>query len=805
MSAVIALARADLRSRWRGWLSVTLLLAVAGGVVLATLGAARRTDTAYARYLQATRGADVEVAVSGPGGQQNAGGVSSFYAALARAPQVAVVAPTIGISAVVPSHGNAPVLLDAGTDTRFRNAVEDPKITAGRKADPAQAGEVMADRAVAASLHLHVGSVLHLRVVALDGSSSVPTTVRVVGLVVTRDNVVPVTATAAEGALLVTPALLHRLTPRFYTFDAAYVRLRPGASIAGFRRSAQRLVSQHPETGGNLFVVDLLEQAAKVERAIRPQAVALSVFALLVALTSVLIISQLLAREVVLASNDNRTLRALGMNRRQLTAVGLTEAVPTIVVGAVLAVVVAVLLSPLTPIGPARVAEPHPGIAVHGAILGIGAVAIVAVFVLLLIPGAWRVAKESSASEQAPARGIRRHPRVLEGVTRSGAPVSAVMGARFALQSGRGRAAIPVRSTLIGITVAVAAVAAAFTFGTNLVRLVNTPQLYGQTWQLTDDVEFGHIAQRDVGRFLNEHANVTTWSFGNHTEVSIGGRRVPGIALTRGKGRVLFPELLEGRPPRQANEIALGTKTLASVHRRVGQTVTVEEEGEKAPRTMRVVGRAVFPYFGQGEVTPTGLGDGAATLDASPHPDGFNFFLVGMRHGATDREVAQLARDLKASDLCREECRVVTSQRPTDVSNYARITATPLVLAGVLALLATATLAHLLVTSIRRRRRDIAVLKTLGFTRRQVSAVVAWQASIVVAVALVIGLPIGIAAGRWAWLAFGDRLGVTAAPQVQVLPIALAILGAFLLANVIAAGPGWIAARLQPAAALGAE
>lgn len=42
---------------------------------------------------------------------------------------------------------------------------------------------------------------------------------------------------------------------------------------------------------------------------------------------------------------------------------------------------------------------------------------------------------------------------------------------------------------------------------------------------------------------------------------------------------------------------------------------------------------------------------------------------------------------------------------------------------GVLALL---TIAHPLITSVRRRHRDLAVLRVIGFTRVQVCATVAW-------------------------------------------------------------------------------
>jgi ABC-type lipoprotein release transport system permease subunit len=144
-------------------------------------------------------------------------------------------------------------------------------------------------------------------------------------------------------------------------------------------------------------------------------------------------------------------------------------------------------------------------------------------------------------------------------------------------------------------------------------------------------------------------------------------------------------------------------------------------------------------------------------------------------------------------------------QRPVDIVNYSRIQGTPLALAALLGLLALATVAHLLVTSTRRRRRDLAVLKTLGFVRRQVSAAVAWQATVLVGLALLIGLPVGVAAGRWVWQLFAGQLGVPTDPRVPIVTVLLAIPVALAVANVLAAGPGWVAGRLKPAPVLRTE
>ncbi|MGH9093919.1 MAG: FtsX-like permease family protein [Acidimicrobiales bacterium] len=148
---------------------------------------------------------------------------------------------------------------------------------------------------------------------------------------------------------------------------------------------------------------------------------------------------------------------------------------------------------------------------------------------------------------------------------------------------------------------------------------------------------------------------------------------------------------------------------------------------------------------------------------------------------------------------------MTSQQRPRDIGNYARIQATPLALALTLALLGIATLANVLLTSIRRRRRDLAVLKTLGFVRRQVSATVAWQSTAFAVVALVVGLPVGVAAGSKVWEVFADSIGVSRDAAVPVLWILVAVPVTLVLANLIAAGPGWAAGRVRPATVLRSE
>jgi len=148
---------------------------------------------------------------------------------------------------------------------------------------------------------------------------------------------------------------------------------------------------------------------------------------------------------------------------------------------------------------------------------------------------------------------------------------------------------------------------------------------------------------------------------------------------------------------------------------------------------------------------------------------------------------------------------VVGDQRPNGVTNFARIDGIPEVLALLLAVLGVAVLGQMMVVSGRRRRRDLATLKTLGLVRRQVQATVAWQATILTGHALLAGLPLGVAVGRWAWALFSSGLGIPPGALIPVPFVLLMIPAAMLAANAVAYWPARAAARLSPARVLRAE
>jgi ABC-type lipoprotein release transport system permease subunit len=809
MFAVAVLVAHKLRAGWRSWAALAVLTAVAGGVVLTATAGALRTDSAYPRFLSQSSASDVLVSPA-------LTGLTGYYSALTRLRGAAITAPLVGIQAVPVSAGGT-VGSDATTfaalDSRYGHEVDRPKLLAGRLPGQNSPAEVALTQIAAGNLHLRVGSVLRL---AAFSSGTPPRfrllTEHVVGIFVGRGSVVPVTELDRGSMIMASLALYRELGPGYQAYDGAYVKLRPGEPLSVYSAAAEALARRFPATGGQVFVADESAQAATIERSIRPQAVALGLFALAVALCAWLIVGQVATRTLLAAARDNGTLAALGMTRRQLIAAGLAEVTAASAAGAAGACVIAVAASPLMPIGPARLAEPDPGVAVNVPVLAVGFTAITALLLVRVAVTAWRQAPAHPAA--SVGQESSRHPaKTAERLARAGAPLAAVTGIRFALDPGSGRAAVPVRSALLGLAVAVAAVAGAATFGANLLRLVDTPRLYGQDWDAAIELQFGGISPRQFDQLTAHVPGIASWTFGVHGTIGIGATVIPAIGLAPGRGPLMSSTVLDGRPPGSNGEIVLGSLVLRQLGLRVGQDVPVAAGG--SPHVERVVGSAVFPFFGQGSFTPTDLGEGAETTASllakqaganGNGPTGYNFVLIRFAPGPRARaDIAAFDRAMaRYCAAVQQGTCVVTDQRPNTVTNYANIDATPAVLAAILAVLGLAVLAQFTMASARRRRRDFAVLKVLGMVRSQLGAVTCWQVSTVTAVALLAGLPLGIAGGRWAWQLFASQAGlgtgaVTPPSLFLMIPVTA---GAAILVALPAARS---CARLRAAATLRSE
>jgi FtsX-like permease family len=358
------------------------------------------------------------------------------------------------------------------------------------------------------------------------------------------------------------------------------------------------------------------------------------------------------------------------------------------------------------------------------------------------------------------------------------------------------------------------ALVAAITFGASLDHLLATPRLYGWDWDAT--VNANNDDRGSMTTFLERLPGVpgvAAASEGVYGQLDVEGRAVAAVGLGREGAADVHPPLLEGRAAARADEIVLGTTTLDRLGREVGDDVRLAV-GDTTVGA-RIVGRAVFPKFAAYPgADRTGLGvGGVLTVDGIRRliPDAsLGFALVRFEPGTSRAEGVAALRDeastLGSADPSVEPPRVsVRPDRPDDLAGFERVNTTPLVLAGLLTLLAVGTTAHGLVTATRSRRRDLGLLKAIGFTRGQVSAAVGWQATTVALVALVVGLPLGIASGRWLWALLADRLGIPSEPVTPTLAVLLAVPATLLLLNLVAAVPGRSAGAVPAATVLRAE
>jgi putative ABC transport system permease protein len=265
-------------------------------------------------------------------------------------------------------------------------------------------------------------------------------------------------------------------------------------------------------------------------------------------------------------------------------------------------------------------------------------------------------------------------------------------------------------------------------------------------------------------------------------------------------------------------QILLGPETLAAVGSHVGGTVWVFNS--QATLRMRVTGTATMPAIGVGHGSHLSLGIGAvlpatalpAALENrnTPNPalQGPNTTLVRFRPGADRSAAAQrLARIASRLSAIRSTSgvQVLPVQHPAEIVNYRTMGTAPLVLAGLLAAGAVVALVLSLAASVRRRSRELALLKALGFVRGQLIAAVLWQALVTVAIGTAVGIPLGVAAGRFLWTRFAGELYVVPQPVIAPATVLAVTVIALAVATLTAVVPGWRAARTPIANVLRAE
>jgi len=780
--AVRMWARSELGRRWKALVTLGVIAGIAGGLALAAVAGARQTSTAYARWRKATLAPDAIVFGTQVG--QN----DTDYTPVLRLPEV-VAGGQFELAQVglVGIHiGSLPP-----GDTQLYRTVARPLIHQGRMPRPGRVDEVVVNRTAAKKLHLHVGQRVTINS-ALDRNAFYglapddtgprqPATIVGVG-----DSMMDYVFTPDEPAFD-PPGLYLVNNPQIQRAPNLVVRLKPGTDVAKFHERADAAL-QNPQ----IPVRDLAQEAKRFTHGTDLEQTGLWLFAAAVILAALVLIGQALARTVYAMAEPAPALRALGFTHQNLIGGLLLPATVAAVTAGVVTVVTAYGLSARFPVGLARQLDPSLGYHFDWQVLLPGAVVVVLMIMAGTALAGWRAAV---ASEQPPpstvgAPVLRRARNVL--------PLPVALGTGLALQAGNGKRAIPVRPAIAGAMAGILGIVGALGLVQGIDDALHTPSRSGQLWDVAITPDTPDRPQSYYEDTLRANKDVATASLIFLSPEDINGAGLPVYAVKPIKSVKPFV-VLSGKAPRAADEVALGPATVKALHRHVGDTVRIT--GDSGPRTFRVVGTTLLvqtPHasFDQGAwVSFEGMATLARDLD-----HGEATFAVTGRPGVKQ---AALKKEL-APKFDGDEVDVGNGP-PQDVLLLRNVRTLPEALAIFLALLGIAALGHALITTVRRRRHDLAVLRAIGLRPRQSAACIFWQAMTVAIIALAIGIPLGVVVGRVSWRWVANSTPLLYVPPLAALAIVIAIPAAIVLANMLAAYPARRAAGVRPAEVLRTE
>jgi putative ABC transport system permease protein len=767
MQGLRELARFEWRRAWRTMIVLGVLAGVGAGAALSAAQVARRSSTAYARLERATGTPDAIIL-----------GFSHYD------PQRIADLPMVESAWMVQTgigrlDGDAVAFLGMfGAPEPPPPGLFTPILVEGRHLDPRADDELIITDNLAEASGLRVGDEGTLsflkeeEVAQFDSGFGEPDGpkihMRVVGIV---------RAAMGEGVngpeAFSTPAFAKRITETQSAIPSVFVRLRDGAAdVPQFRRSVNRLLADATPIPGAEEFAGFEVQVPSLDRSVvavtaRVVVTGLLVFGGIAALASLVGVTLALRRHFLATSLPNaRALAAIGATRRQLLWSRWLAAIPFTLVGAATAVAVAVATAGIGPLGSLSEREPNPGWHPNVALLAVGAIVLLAAFAVV---AAFASARQSEPVSSAPSVSTG----IANRLAAAGAPTSVVIGSGMALGSSRGRGALSVRSALVASAIGIAGVAAVLVYAASLDRVVSTPARWGwtadaQVIDLNDEMLAGLRAHGDID------AIVPFEEF----QVRVEGRNATGRVY---EGPVENSwTLLDGRRPRGAGEVMLGDRLARTVGRGVGDRVAFRDSDGRAV-TLAVVGIGTGPdltdgQFGGGVVLTA---PDAAQLQRTQPSRGA---LVTYADGA---DADQVSRRLSA------DMEITTPERPPDVDNLAQLGNLPVLLVAVLAVLTIAVLAHSVVVTARRRRRELDTLRAIGFLRHQARNVILVAAMVTVAIGLVVGVFAGIVVGGISW-GFTARAAYVAKdlqlPMLQLLALGMV---SFAIAVVVAAVPAW--------------
>jgi hypothetical protein len=788
--------RLEVRRRWRSLAVLALLVAFAAGTVLTALAGARRGSTTIDRMLERTLPLTAVVLPNQPGFD---------WAKIRALPQVAAIAlfPVSGFGVDgIPLTDNVSAFPTDGDDVL--RTIERPIILEGRLPDPSRVDEVVVTPRFPVSYHKGVGARINLRLMSPDQAATfdpasgdslrgpaIPATI--VGVVRSpwfSEGV------GDKGQVISTPALFAKYRANFIAPGEGYinalVRLKGGRAAIPAFRTALAKASGRVDIDVWDFDTKFTTPARRLDDF---EAASLLAFGLAGLAAAIVLVGQSVVRYATTTTADLLVLRSVGMSPRQAMAAASAGPFLAALAGTTLGIAGAVVASAWMPIGAAALHEPSPGIDVDWLVLGTGWALVPA----LILVSCMAVAGLALAKNRREPSG--RRSAVALAAARAGLPVPMVIGARFALEPGRGPSAVPVRPALLGAVAGVLGVLAAFTFSEGVLDAARHPERFGQTHQL--EVFFGLNGQ-DYGPappVLQAVARDPAVQAVNDARISVAesGKTTVTTYTYAPINRPLPIVLLDGRVPKAANEIVLAPSSASALNAGVGDTVPMRGVGGKAS-SMKVTGIAFLP-----EGSHNGYADGAwitpaghDTLFAGAHY-AFKFHVaeVALRPG-TDLAAARqrMQRDIRTI----KGAEGFSFSPPTEVAQVRQVRDVeelPILLAGFLALLALGAVGHAVATAVRRRRHEMAVLRALGMTRWQARLAVITQATMLAVVGLGFGVPLGVALGRTLWRVVADITPVAYVPPLALWALLLICPLTLVLANLLAVWPGHVATRLR--------
>ncbi|MCU1427279.1 MAG: hypothetical protein JWL83_1279 [Actinomycetia bacterium] len=609
-----------------------------------------------------------------------------------------------------------------------------------------------------------------------------------------------------EDVAALTAALFPRTCAtqyRYYALDIAPGKVaaverafhdRIGALNAALPKAAvERGAAYYP------IVTTRADEQRRVEQAIRPTVVALTLFGSLAAIATLTVAALAAARLTRQAATTMGGLRALGMVRRE-RALGLAAPYAVVgVVGLAGAFVFAYVTSRFVSVAHVRVLDPGPAFSMPMFVAGLVLVTFAVLFVLAVAACAILAARGTDSQD----RVRRRSPAVVRSIERAGVP-SVAEGVRNAFGARRGASA----ALIAGCWVAVAALVAATVFGAHLTALVDHSERYGWPWDIGVLTGFGYggTDRARIDAALAARNEVASWDYVAFMDARLQNTAsVPLIAAEQGSHDPALA-VVDGRVPVRAGEVALGTTTADDLGVSIGDRIDVNVTYPETTVKAEVVGTVVFPAAGPYLSDRAGLGNGAFVILPKGQLDNTSITFVGvhMKAGADPaRTLAHLEPGLLHWDTTHSYPSIYRDPvRPPEIVNAESMRNGPLALAAVLALALIVAIGLAIVVSVNARRRQLAILRAIGFTRAQVRRTVRWQVLALMVVGVAVGVPAGVLLGQRSWRLFAHGLGVAPDRGVPVLLIALVVVVVTVGALVAAARPARMASRIAPAEVL---